>query len=350
MPTETIVQRVRHRLPDDQDVQAFDEALAALAGGNRRRAQHFAVTLQALFGHVLSSRASDSDVKRCRWFERVEGPRGATRRQRALYLSRGGLSDDFIRDTLELDPDEFHDELKDAFDQLSEIIHGRRGSVPTDPAEIEKFADFAIGAFAEIFDVIDEVRQEIEQAIAPGLQDEAASVFIRETIDELSIIAGKYATEAVLFDETKVVEIGSELSTYRITGTVDVELYYGGKSDSAWIEENFPFARSIVAKVSEPFRFLNDMTATEVNTSAWHGEGDEEDEGESKSAKPMFGTAISRTTQFRISCSAPLLRKPFADSAQLLCHSGRQKGRPVEKTHLPSKHSGTACVPLRALW
>jgi Predicted pPIWI-associating nuclease len=279
MPNDAFVQSVRRRLPDNAHVQMLDDALAALAGDNRQRAQHFAVTTRELFGHVLSSRVSDDEVRRCVWYKQEQGARGPTRRQRALYLSRGGLSDDFIRETLRLDPDQFHEELKEAFDELSAKTHVRPNSAPTDPEKIEEFADLAISAFAEVFDVIDDVRNQIEQAIAPSLQDEAASTFIRETIEELDIIAGQYTTEGVLFDETRVVEIGSEFITYRVTGTVDVQLHYGGNSDPVQIDENFPFTCTITAKVSKPFNFLSDMTKMEVDTSSWHGDGQEEGEG-----------------------------------------------------------------------
>jgi predicted pPIWI-associating nuclease len=119
MPTDLLVQSVRSRLPDDAHVQMFDDGLAALATDNRRRAQYFAVTIRELFGHVLSSQAPDDAVRRCVWYKQEQRTSGPTRRQRALYLSRGGLSDDFIRDTLKLDPDEFHQDLRKAFDELS---------------------------------------------------------------------------------------------------------------------------------------------------------------------------------------------------------------------------------------
>jgi Predicted pPIWI-associating nuclease len=275
MPNDALVQSVRRRLPDDAHVQMFDDALAALAGDNRLRAQHFAVSLRELFGHVLSSRASNDEVQQCVWYKQEQGARGPTRRQRALYLSRGGLSDDFIRDTLKLDPDEFHRELTDAFNELNERTHVRPNTAPTELDKIDEFADRVIGCFDEVFDVIYDVRHQIEQAIEPSLQDAAASVFIQRTIDNLDILAGHYTTEGVLFDEANVLEIGSESIRYRVTGTVDVNLQYGGKSDPVQIDETFPFACTITAKVTEPFKFLDDMTEMEVDTSSWHGEGDD---------------------------------------------------------------------------
>jgi hypothetical protein len=276
MPNEALVQSVRGRLPDDAHVQMFDDALAALAGDNRLRAQHFAVTMRELFGHVLSSRAPDDAVRRCAWYKEEQGSRGPTRRQRALYLSRGGLTDDFIRNTLKLDPDGFHADLKDAFDELSKNTHVRPNHAPTEPNKIEEFADRVISSFDEVFDTVNDVRHEIEQAIEPRLQDEAASVFIRDTIQNLDIIAGRYTTEGVLFDETDVLEIGPEFIRYRVTGTVNVQLHYGGKSDPVQIDETFPFTCTITAKVGEPFKFLEDMTEMEVDTSSWHENGDEE--------------------------------------------------------------------------
>lgn len=280
MPNDALVQGLRQRLPDEAHVQMLDDALEALAGDNRRRAQHFAVTLRELFAHMLSSRASDAEVEKCAWYKQEEGTQGPTRKQRALYLSRGGLPDEFIRETLKLDPAEFHQGLSKAFNELSKYTHVRPKNVPTDPDEIEKFAELAIGSFDEVFDVVDEVRYSIEHAIEANLQNEAASVFIQETIDKLDILAGSYTTEGVLFDETGIVEIGAEFIKYRVTGTVDVQLHYGGKTDSAQIDENFPFTCTIAAKVDAPYSFIEDMTKMEVDTSSWHGDDEESAEGD----------------------------------------------------------------------
>lgn len=259
-------------IPDEAHVQMFDDALAALTGDNRRRAQHFAVTLRELFAHTLSSRVSDAEVEKCAWYVREEGTQGPTRKQRALYLSRGGLRDEFIREILKLDPSDFHQELSKAFKELSTYSHVRPNHAPTEPDKIEEFANLAIGAFDEVFDVIEEVRHAIEDAIESDLQNEAASVFIQETIDKLDIIAGSYTTEGVLFHETGVTEIGAEFISYRATGTVEVELHYGGRSDSVQIEKNFPFTCTIVAKIDKPYTFLDDMTKMEVDTRSWHGD------------------------------------------------------------------------------
>jgi predicted pPIWI-associating nuclease len=92
----------------------------------------------------------------------------------------------------------------------------------------------------------------------------------------LDILGGRYITEGVLFDQTTVLDIASELISYHVTGTVDVELHYGGRSDPVQIDETFPFVCTMAAKVNEPFKFLSDMTKMEVDTSSWHEDGEDE--------------------------------------------------------------------------
>ena len=274
MPNAAVVERIRSQLPDDAHVQMFDDALKALAGDNRLRAQHFAISLRELIKHALAALAPNSEVLRCAWFKLNQGATEPTRRQRALYLSQGGLSDKFISETLELDPDEFHEKLKSTVDEISLKVHIGPDTVLTEPDKIEEFADQALASLDEAFGVIDEVRSQIVTAIESNLQNEAAWVFIQETIQNLGIIAGTYTTEGVLFDEAAVVDIDASFIHYRVTGTVDVELHFGGKTDAAEIKETFPFTCTIVAKTSDPFKFLDDRTEMEVDTSSWHGDGE----------------------------------------------------------------------------
>jgi len=47
-------------------------------------------------------------------------------------------------------------------------------------------------------------------------------------------------------------EIRPEFIRYRVTGTVNVQLHYGGKSDPVQMEETFLFTCTIKAKVVNP--------------------------------------------------------------------------------------------------
>lgn len=277
MPDDALVKRLEDRLPDQFARDLLKGALGALAQENvATRAQHFSVSMRDLSDHMLKQLAPDDAViKRCAWYEQYPKLDGPTRRQRALYASRGGLSDAFLRNELKLDPDEFHDQIGPAFKQLNDCTHLKPNTVITEPVELEDLANKTIGALVEIFDATEEVRGEIVSRIGTHLYDEAVGAFINETIDSLDLIAGNYETGGIFYDELRVLSIDADTIRYEITGSVDVTLHYGSGADATTIEENFPFTCTTAASAIEPLKLLSDQTEMDVDTSSWRGEDEE---------------------------------------------------------------------------
>jgi hypothetical protein len=272
-----LVKRLEGRLQDDFSRDLLRGALAALIQDNvATRAQHFSVSMRDLSDRMLKQLAPDDDaVKACAWYEQHPKVQGPTRRQRALYASRGGLTAPFLKDGLKLDPKEFHAEIGPAFNELNKRTHLKPDTVITDPAELESLANDTIGALLEIFDVTEDVRAKIISRIGEHLYDEAIGAFINETIDSLDIIAGRYETGGVLYDEMQVLSIDGDTIRYEITGSVDVTLHYGSGSDAATIEENFPFTCTTAASTAQPLKLLSHQTEMKVDTSSWHGQPEE---------------------------------------------------------------------------
>jgi hypothetical protein len=279
MPDDGLVKRLEGRLQDDFSRDLLRGAIAALAQENvATRAQHFSVSMRDLSDHMLKQLAPDDDtIKACAWYEQHPKVEGPTRRQRAYYASRGGLTDSFLKNGLKLDPKEFHAEIGPAFNELNKRTHLKPDTVIADPAALENLANETIGALLEIFEVTEEVHREIIRRIEGHLYDEAIGAFINETIDSLDLIAGHYETGAVLYDEMRVLSVDGDTIHYEITGSVDVTLHYGSGSDAAMIEENFPFVCTTAATASEPLKLLSDQTEMKVDTSSWHGELEEDD-------------------------------------------------------------------------
>ena len=115
MPDDAL-QRLRQRLPDKFSDDMLDSALQVLGqSGNKMRAHQFAATLREMFSHILEHMSPDADVMRCPWFKQDKDLPGPTRRQRALYTCRGGLTDDFLKKTLNLNPKDLHSEFSNSF-------------------------------------------------------------------------------------------------------------------------------------------------------------------------------------------------------------------------------------------
>jgi hypothetical protein len=232
--------------------------------------------MRALSEHMLQQFAPDDEtIKRCTWYEQNPNLDGPTRRQRAQYASRGGLTDAFLKSELKLEPKDFHSEIGRAFKELNNRTHLKPDTIITDPITLEKLANETIEALLEIFDIAEQVREDIVSRIADHLYDEAIGAFINETIESLDLIAGRYETEGVLYDEMRVISIDADMIYYEITGSVDVTLHYGSGSDAATIDDSFPFTCTTAASTAEPLKLLSDQTEMTVDTSSWHGTNDE---------------------------------------------------------------------------
>ncbi len=270
MPNNALLQSLRQRLPDQFSHDALDGALHVLSqADNKMRAHQFAGTLRELIGHVLGVMAPTAEVVRCSWFKQEKGVEGPTRRQRALYTCRGGLSDAFLKCRLKLKPSDLHRQFSESFQELNKRTHVRPDTVLTDADEIEEFADNGIAALVDVFETMDEVHETIVEAIAKELHGEAMSVFINETVRELDEIAGRYETGAVWIEEAKVLSIDGDMIRYQIRGSVDVTLHYGGRSDPVEIDESFPYECTTAAPVSDPTKFVSSETKIVVDTSSW---------------------------------------------------------------------------------
>ena len=273
MPDQELVERVRKRLPDDFSVRQLDGALQVLTQeDNPARANQSASSFRELTAHVLELMAPTADVMRCPWFRQDKNVEGPTRRQRALYTCRGGLSDEFLKTRLGIKPSELHAGLGDAFQELNKRTHVRPDTELKSEHEIDEFADAALVALDDLFVTIDEIKEKIAAALSRELNDEATGAFINQTVDELAIISGKYSTEGVLIDEAEVVSLDADAIRYRFTGWVNVSLMAGGKGDSVEFNESFPFECTTSAAASTPAAFDSDQTEIKVDTTSWTGE------------------------------------------------------------------------------
>ena len=101
MLIEDQIKSVRERLPDQFAHDLLAGAVHALAQQeNRMRAHQFAGTFRELISYLLEKMAPKGDVTRCSWYKQEKGVNGPTRKQRALYACRGGLTDEFLRVSL----------------------------------------------------------------------------------------------------------------------------------------------------------------------------------------------------------------------------------------------------------
>src|SRR5690606_23073216 len=73
---------------------------------------NFAYAMREVVRHVLGRLAPDAEVRRCQWYRNeTERENGISRKQRAYYAVQGGLSDVYVKGTLNLELDDIHTSL-----------------------------------------------------------------------------------------------------------------------------------------------------------------------------------------------------------------------------------------------
>jgi hypothetical protein len=272
MPNKAKVTELRRHLAQGLQRQLLHGALLVLSDrDNPVRAHLFAAALRELFGLTLETLAPDEEIKSCEWYEQAENTSGPTRRQRAIYAMRGGLPDDYLREELDIDPSALHADIGKAFSELNKRTHVRPDTQLRKTDEIEAFADEQVAALLGVFEEMDRLRGRLARAIEVSLQDEAIEGLMRETIGSLDEISGHYSIESVDVSNTKVVGIDANFVRYHVSGTVDVQLNWGSRSDGASMEISFPFECESAAPVDDPKDFDGEMTLPSVDTSSWFG-------------------------------------------------------------------------------
>jgi Predicted pPIWI-associating nuclease len=73
----------------------------------------------------------------------------------------------------------------------------------------------------------------------------------------------------VWVEEATVLSLDADLIRYRVNGSVDVTLHYGGRSEPAEIQESFSYECATAAPASDPTKFESSQTKMVVDTSSW---------------------------------------------------------------------------------
>lgn len=245
------------KLPDEFSRTVLHGSLMVVQDkSNPIRQNLFAAGMRELFGHVLHAYAPDEDVRACRWFEQSVETTTVTRKQRAVYATQGGLSDDYVAG-LGVDVDELHKDAIKSIQKLNKATHVRLGQIIEDQDVIESFVEDALGSLAGLLGSFQICRNEVNSALQDNVYDAMMDAFITETFDDINILAGKgYEADSFFIDDDELIieTINATHITLKFSGDVPVTLHYGPKDDAAEIRHVFPFWMRFEAPVEHPER------------------------------------------------------------------------------------------------
>lgn len=257
-------------------------ALALDQRVNPLRLNLFATAIRIFLDHVMDALAPREQVEACRWFEPVEGQDKPVRKARLTYALIGGLTVEQIKKITGIDVKPLINEVIGAYSDLNKQVHGREDTIVRDLDEQDAIAHDVLVALAALLEAQRDYRREIVDGIADALRSEAVEKLTTETVGEIDILAAHYTVDWVGIDERHVVGITATHVEYEITGSVGVTLLYGSGSDrrrgdGAEIGEEFPIGMRFQVPVETPQEIGKAEITSEIDTSAWFDNGDDDD-------------------------------------------------------------------------
>ncbi len=240
---------------------------------NPIRAHLFALGIRVLFEHHLELLAPDDEVVKCSWFKPITQKGNPSRRQRALYTTQGGLSDNFLTENLDLEPKGLHASLTKTMDELGKRVHIRPSTTILSESQITGFATDILKELLNFFTTIADCHTALVEALEIYLFDEIDDAVVNGFFENVDRISTHHAIEGQQVDDITVVLIDSERIHLNITGSAYVELQWGSSSDfrngdGAQMNEYFPYSCKAYAPVDDPTK-LEIEEDPQLDTSSW---------------------------------------------------------------------------------
>jgi hypothetical protein len=263
-------------------IKGAQHALADIS--NPLRLNFFCTAIRILFEHIIGTLAPVEQVVQTEWFVSEREDNLPTRWQRIVFAIQGGLTDSFVKGTLQIDITPLRKKLIKAVDNLSKHVHGREDTIIEGRTEQDSTASAAIEALGTFLDRYHECRKTILDAIEQELDEAAVDALVTETIGEVDELATHHSIEEVYVGETSVRSIGAHFITYRAAGSISVTLQWGSHSDmrrgdGAEAGLSFPFHCDLQVPLDDPFNFTSCEPEYAVDTSSWRdGMGPDDDD------------------------------------------------------------------------
>ena len=242
---------------------------------NPLRFNNFAYSVRETARHILKRLAPDEEVLRCQWNKNETGKSGGiTRKQRAYFAVQGGLSDQYVKESLGLDADADHKALGGAIHALNKYTHIEPSTFGVPDAQVERFAEQTLSAVADLLKTVAECRRRILEHLETEIDAAAVDEVLSDSLVGIDELASHFSVEDVSVGTVKVATIDHERIHIDVKGSIDCILQFGSNSDirrgdGAEIPQSFAFACRLFCPVDDPDELSVVEDSVGVDTQAW---------------------------------------------------------------------------------
>jgi hypothetical protein len=274
---ETLISALEAKLATEFEKKLFEAAINNLLDAyNPLRFNNFAYATRELVRHILSRLAPKDEVLACEWYRNeTETEGGISRRQRIVFAIRGGLTDNYVANTLQIDTVPTTKEIIGVVNNLSKHTHIEEITIDIDIEKQDEYVTETLESVSKLFEVVERSRQAISESLIDHIGQEVMRAAISTTIIEIDELATHHTIEEVLVEEVHVKSIDSNHITFTVYGTISVDLLYGSEADrekgnGATMYSSFPFSCILQSSVVVPDVFHSEDTDLQVNTDEWY--------------------------------------------------------------------------------
>jgi hypothetical protein len=190
-----------------------------------------------------------------------------------VYATQGGLSDEYVKALLSLDPKRLHTRVTQAIDELSKYTHVRQESLIEDGGQIAAFVHRSLEALDGLFATIEESRRRVVEALEGNIDLNVVNAIVSDTPEEVDILATHYWVDDCHINEIRVASINNGEIRCEVSAQLAVVPQWGSDSDyrndfGARAAATFPLDCVLSSPTCEPESLTIDPESINVDTAA----------------------------------------------------------------------------------
>ncbi|MCM3003660.1 hypothetical protein [Priestia koreensis] len=269
---DDIVTSILSRLENDFQKDIIESSIVILKTPDiKTKFSNFATNIRELTREVFHTLAPDDEVKQCEWYEKGESD--ITRVQRMTYAIKGGLSDQFIEEELEIDFNEITSKLNKVINNLNKYTHINQKVYYRDEQEGYQMVENTLMAFNNFLLTIDDIRSLIVSSLEERLYFQVSQALANDVIQEVDILATHYLIEGEVINNITITKITSKNIFIDVQGFVEVEHQYGSdrdftRGDGVRFDRSYPFQISLILDINDPLAISIEPDEIKVDNSS----------------------------------------------------------------------------------
>lgn len=273
---QELTESISNRLEKDFHKEILLSSIEILKSPNiTTKFSNFATNLRELTRELFHTLAPDEEVKNCEWYEKEtsEGTSDITRVQRMIYAIKGGLSNEFIENELEIDFEKQIIKFKKVISILNKYTHINEKVYYREEKTGYEMVKNTLVALDHFLATIEHTRIMIISELETNIYDSVSSALSEDVINEIDILATHYWVEGVWVNDIDITHITSRYIDVDVTGSVDIHHQYGSDGDfrrgnGVRNESSYPLYLTIKLDIDDPLEVkINPDDITVDNSS-----------------------------------------------------------------------------------